>query len=101
MPSVSILAEPPLALVDANVDAKGAREVAQSDLEHLHSEEGQRIAARRYCRPSDPSLADPADAARFGEAQLVRVEDVFGSWASVQKTHFADGGVFDRIYTAQ
>jgi sulfate/thiosulfate-binding protein len=101
VPPVSILAEPPVALVDANVDARGTREVAQAYLEHLYTEEGQRIAARHYYRPSDPSLADPDDVARFADARLVRVEDVFGSWANAQTTHFADGGVFDQIYQGQ
>jgi sulfate/thiosulfate-binding protein len=100
-PTVSVLAEPPVAVVDANVDAKGTRAVAQAYLEYLYSEDGQRIAAKNFYRPSDPSLADPQDVARFGETRLVRVEDVFGSWANAQKTHFADGGVFDQLYTAQ
>jgi sulfate transport system substrate-binding protein len=101
VPPVSVPAEPPVTLVDANVNAKGVRKVAEAYLTQLYSPEGQRIAAKHYYRPSAPQHADPADLARFGETRLVRVEDVFGTWANAQKTHFADGGVFDRMYKAR
>jgi sulfate/thiosulfate-binding protein len=100
VPSLSILAEPPVALVDANADAHGTRDAAQAYLEHLYSEEGQRIAAKHYYRPSKPELVDPADLTRFPDLKLVKLGDVFGNWDEVQKTHFADGGVFDQIYSA-
>jgi sulfate transport system substrate-binding protein len=99
-PEVSVLAEPPVALVDATVDAKGTRAVAQAYLEHLYSDEGQAIAARHFYRPVHPEKADPADIERFATLRRVRVEDVFGTWAEAQRTHFADGGVFDQIYEA-
>ena len=97
VPSVSILAVPPVALVDGNADANGTREVATAYLEYLYSPEGQTIAARHFYRPADPSLADPADIARFPDVKLVTIDD-FGGWAEAQATHFADGGVFDSIY---
>jgi sulfate/thiosulfate transport system substrate-binding protein len=101
VPSVSVLAEPPVTLVDATVDAKGTRAVAQAYLEYLYSETGQTLAAKHYYRPANPDLADPEYLALFPEVRRVRVEDVFGSWSDAQATHFADGGVFDQLYTAQ
>ena len=98
VPSLSILAEPPVALIDGNVDAKGTRAAAEAYLDYLYSEVGQKLAAKHFYRPSKPELADPADVARFPAARLVKLEDVFGSWANAQKTHFSDGGVFDQIY---
>ncbi len=98
VPPLSVRAEPPVALVDGNVDAKGTRAVAQAYLEFLYSETGQKIAARNFYRPSKPELADPEDVGRFADQRVVRVVDVFGSWAAAQQTHFADGGIFDQIY---
>ncbi|WP_037060372.1 sulfate ABC transporter substrate-binding protein [Pseudoxanthomonas suwonensis] len=97
VPSLSILAEPPVALVDRNVDKHGTREVAQAYLQYLYSPEGQKIAAKNYYRPRYPQHADPADVARFPKVELVTIDQVFGSWAAAQKKHFADGGVFDQI----
>ena len=97
VPRLSILAEPPVALVDRNVDKHGTREVAQAYLQYLYSPEGQKIAARHYYRPRHPQFADPADIARFPKVELVTIEGVFGSWAKAQATHFAEGGVFDQI----
>ncbi|NDK39292.1 sulfate ABC transporter substrate-binding protein [Pseudoxanthomonas gei] len=97
VPKLSILAEPPVALVDKNVDKHGTREVAQAYLQYLYSPEGQKIAARHYYRPRHPQFADPADIARFPKVELVTIEGVFGSWAKAQATHFAEGGVFDQI----
>ncbi len=97
VPKLSILAEPPVALVDKNVDKHGTREVAQAYLNYLYSPEGQKIAARHYYRPRYPQYADPADIARFPDVELVTIEGVFGSWAKAQATHFAEGGVFDQI----
>lgn len=99
VPSLSILAEPTVALVDANVDRHGTREVATAYLEYLYSPEGQRLAARHYYRPADPQYADPVDAARFADVALVTIDDpLLGGWANAHARHFADGGTFDRIY---
>ena len=97
VPRLSILAEPPVALVDKNVDKHGTREVAQAYLQYLYSPEGQKIAARHFYRPRHPEFADPADIARFPKVELVTLDKVFGSWAQAQAKHFADGGVFDQI----
>ena len=96
-PKLSILAEPPVALVDKNVDKHGTREVAQAYLQYLYSPEGQKIAAKHFYRPRHPQYADPADIARFPKVELVTIEGVFGSWAKAQATHFSEGGVFDQI----
>jgi len=97
-PPLSILAEPPVTLVDRNVDRKGTRAVAQAYLEYLYSPQGQEIAARHFYRPIDATVA-ARHAKAFPEVELFSIDDVFGGWAKAQKTHFADGGVFDRIYT--
>ncbi|MDP3294029.1 MAG: sulfate ABC transporter substrate-binding protein [Nevskia sp.] len=100
-PSYSILAEPPVALVDKNVDKHGSRAEAEAYLNFLYTPVGQKLAAKHYLRPSKPENADPADLARFQKTTLFKLDDVFGSWAKAQKTHFADGGVFDQIYAAK
>jgi sulfate/thiosulfate transport system substrate-binding protein len=97
VPRLSILAEPPVALVDGNVDKHGTREAAQGYLRFLYSPAGQKLAARHYYRPRHRQYADPADIARFPKVELVTIDQVFGSWAKAQATHFADGGVFDQI----
>ncbi len=97
VPKLSILAEPPVALVDKNVDKHGTREVAQAYLQYLYSPEGQKIAAKHYYRPRHPQFADAADIARFPKVELVTIDKVFGSWAQAQAKHFAEGGVFDQI----
>lgn len=97
-PSVSAEAEPPVTVVDKVVDKKGSREVAEGYLKYLWSEEGQRIAADNYLRPRNAEiLAQYQD--RFPKVDFFSVEQLFGDWRTVQKTHFADGGVFDEIYT--
>jgi sulfate/thiosulfate-binding protein len=98
VPSLSILAEPPVAVVEGNAKAKGNAEAARDYLEYLYSPVGQKLAARHFFRPTDPSAADPADIARFPKLELVSIDKDFGGWASAQKKHFADGGVFDEIY---
>jgi len=95
-PSISILAEPPVALVDKVVDKKGTRKVATAYLEYLYSPEGQDIAGKHYYRPFDPATAAKY-AGQFAKLNLVTIADVFGNWQQVQKTHFSDGGVFDQI----
>ncbi|HEX3351974.1 MAG TPA: sulfate ABC transporter substrate-binding protein [Terriglobales bacterium] len=97
VPSQSILAEPPVALVDKVVDKKGTRNVAQAYLDYLYTPEGQEIAAKNYYRPRLESVAKKY-AAIFPKLRLVTIEDTFGGWQKAQKTHFADGGVFDQIY---
>ena len=97
-PSVSILAEPPVAVVDKVVDRKGTRAVAQAYLEYLYSPEGQDIAGQNYYRPIDPKAAAKYDK-QFPKVELFTIDQLFGGWDKAQKTHFADGGVFDQIYT--
>jgi sulfate/thiosulfate-binding protein len=97
VPSLSILAEPPVAVVDKVVDRKGTRAAAEAYLKFLYSRQGQEIAARQFYRPSDPEVAKNF-AGSFPELQLITVDDVFGGWRNAQKTHFADKGVFDEIY---
>jgi sulfate transport system substrate-binding protein len=97
-PSVSILAEPPVSVVDTVVDKRGTRAVAQAYLEYLYSPEGQEIAGRNYYRPIDPKVAAKF-AAQFPKTALFTIDDVFGGWTKAQATHFADGGTFDQVYT--
>jgi sulfate/thiosulfate transport system substrate-binding protein len=97
VPSQSILAEPPVAIVDKVVDKKGTRAVAQAYLEYLYTPEGQEIAAKNYYRPRLESVAKKY-ASTFPNIKLVTIDEVFGGWQKAQKTHFADGGVFDQIY---
>jgi sulfate transport system substrate-binding protein len=101
VPSVSVLAEPPVAVIDKNAAQHGALDVAQAYLQYLYSPAGQRLAAKHYYRPQQPAQADPADVARFAELELFSVLDEFGGWQAAQRKHFADGGVFDAIYQPQ
>ena len=96
-PPTSILAEPPVAVVDKVVDRHGTRKVAEAYLAYLYSPEGQEIAAKNRYRPVDKAIAAKY-ASLFPAVQLFTVDQVFGGWANAQKTHFADGGVFDQIY---
>ncbi len=98
VPSLSILAEPPVALVDANVDAKKTREQAQAYLEFLYTPKAQAIIARNFYRPRNPEAADSKDIANFPKVELVTIDDVFGGWKKAQPTHFGDGGTFDQLY---
>jgi sulfate/thiosulfate-binding protein len=98
VPSLSILAEPPVAVVDKVVDKKGTRAAAQAYLEFLYSADGQALAAKHYYRPRDKATLAKAKV-RFPELTLVTIDDTFGGWASAQKTHFADGGTFDQVYS--
>lgn len=97
-PSISILAEPPVSLVDGNVDKNGTRKAAEAYLKLLYTKEGQTIAAKNFYRPISPELADPADLARFKDIPLVTIDKDFGGWKKAQAEHFADGGTFDQIY---
>ena len=96
-PPLSILAEPPVSVVDKVVDKKGTRDVAQAYLAYLYSPQGQEIAARNYYRPIDPAIAAKYEK-NFPKINLFTIDAVFGGWTKAQKTHFADGGVFDKIY---
>ena len=100
-PSISILAEPPVAIVDGNVDKNGTRKQAEAYLNLLYDREGQRLAAKNYYRPIKPELADPADIARFKDLKLVTIDKDFGGWTKAQTEHFGDGGTFDQIYRPQ
>lgn len=97
-PSLSIRAEPPVAVVDKVVDKKGTRKVAEEYLNFLWSPEGQEIAAQNYLRPQDPAIAKKY-ANLFPTVKLFTVDEVFGGWKNAQKVHFDDGGSFDQIYT--
>jgi sulfate transport system substrate-binding protein len=97
-PPVSILAEPPVTVIDKTVDKRGTRAVAQAYLEYLYTPEGQEIAARNFYRPIDSGIAAKY-ARQFPKLTLFTIDETFGGWTKAQKTHFADGGVFDQIYT--
>ncbi len=97
VPSASILAEPPVAIVDKVVDRRGTRAAAQAYLEFLYTEQGQEIAAKNYYRPRLKMIAEKY-AGQFTETKLFTIDEVFGGWQNAQKTHFTDGGVFDQIY---
>ena len=96
-PSLSILAEPPLSVVDAVADRKGMRAVAEAYLRYWYSKEGQEIAARNSYRPRDPEIAREYENS-FAKVELFTIDDVFGGWTRAQKEHFSEGGVFDQIY---
>ena len=98
VPSLSILAEPPVSVVDKVVDRKGTRKLAEAYLKELYSPEGQEIAAKNYYRPRDKKVAAKY-AKQFPKVKLVTIDDTFGGWRKAQKIHFADGGVFDQIYS--
>jgi sulfate/thiosulfate-binding protein len=97
-PSLSILAEPAVAVVDKNVDRKGTRAVAQAYLEYLYTEEGQDIAGKNFYRPAVSEKARAKYAKQFSAIKLFKIDDAFGGWAKADKEHFADGGSFDQIY---
>jgi sulfate/thiosulfate-binding protein len=96
-PSVSILAEPPVAVVDKVAEKKGTRDVAEAYLQYWYTKEGQEIAARNFYRPRDAEIAKKFDSS-FAKVDLFTIDEVFGGWTKAQTEHFADGGVFDAIY---
>ena len=98
-PSLSILAEPAVAVIDKNVDKKGTRAVAEEYLNYLYSEEGQDIAGKNFYRPSASEKAKAKYARQFAKVKLFGINEAFGGWAKADKAHFADGGLFDQIYT--
>ncbi|WP_125666284.1 sulfate ABC transporter substrate-binding protein [Paenibacillus baekrokdamisoli] len=97
-PSISVLAEPPVAVVDKNVDKDGNREVAAAYLDFLYTEEAQKLIAQNFYRPQLTSVAEQFKD-QFPDIQMLNINDDFGGWAEAQKKHFSDGGVFDQIYT--
>jgi sulfate/thiosulfate-binding protein len=97
VPSLSILAEPTVTIVDKVVDKRKTRPVAQAYLDYLYSEEGQDIAGKHYYRPTLPSAAAKYEK-QFPKLNLITIDETFGGWQKAQKTHFSDGGVFDQIY---
>lgn len=97
VPSLSILAEPPVAVVDRNVDRKGSRELAEAYLSYLYSEQAQRIAARHFYRPRNPQVAAEFSQ-QFPELELVTIENEFSGWQQVHQQFFAEDALFDRIY---
>jgi len=99
-PSISILAEPPVTVVDKNAKRHHTTDVANEYLKYLYSDEGQEIAAKNFYRPRNEAVATKY-AANFNQLKLVTLDQEFGSWAKAQKTHFADGGVFDQIFQPQ
>ena len=98
-PSISILAEPPVSVVDKSARRKGNEELAKAYLEYLYSDEGQEIAAQNFYRPRNETIAQK-HAGRFPKLKLITIDEVFGGWAKAQKTHFSDGGTFDQISSA-
>ena len=97
VPSLSILAEPSVAVVDKVVDKKGTREVAEAYLQYLYSDEGQEIAAKNFYRPTNTKVAAKY-ADKFPSIKLFKIDEAFGGWKNAYKVHFADGGTFDQIY---
>ena len=96
-PPLSILAEPPIAVVDTVADKKGTRAAAEAYLKYWYTKEGQEIAARNFYRPRDAAVGEKfADS--FAKVDLFTIDDVFGGWTKAQKEHFGEGGVFDQIY---
>ena len=96
-PSISILAEPPVAVVESVAKRHGTEKLAEEYLKYLYSPEGQEIAAKNFYRPIDPTVWE-RHAAKFGKVRLVKIDEAFGGWQKAQKEHFSDGGSFDRIY---
>lgn len=99
VPSVSIIAEPPVAKLDGNAEKNGTTEIADAYLKNLYSDGAQKLIAKHYFRPAYPEKADPADRAQFAKLELFPLSKYFGSWTEAQKTHFSDGGMFDQIYS--
>lgn len=97
VPSISILAEPPVTVVDTNVDKRNTRKLAQAYLDYLYTPEAQEIIAQNFYRPTDPAIAAKY-ADKLTKVQLFTIDDVFGGWAAAQKKHFGDEGIFDEIY---
>jgi len=98
VPSVSILAEPPVAVVDRNLDKHATWEIAEAYIRHLYTPEGQRLAAKHFFRPVTPNMVPSELLAQFANVELFTIQDVAGTWAEAQRKHFADGAIFDQIF---
>src|SRR5690554_4801164 len=98
VPSVSILAEPPVTVVTGNAERRGTLEVSKAYLDYLYTKQGQRLAAKHYYRPTYPELVEPALLKNFPQVKTFTIDEAFGGWQKAQQTHFADGGLFDKIY---
>ena len=98
-PSLSILAEPPVAVVQKNAEKHGTEKVAAAYLEHLFSDEGQNLAAKHFYRPAKSDIVDKALLSKFQKIDLFTIDEVFGGWGKAQKEHFDDGGHFDSMVT--
>jgi sulfate/thiosulfate-binding protein len=97
VPSLSILAEPPVSILTGNTERRGTSDVAKAYVDYLYTPEGQALAARHFFRPQHPEYADSADMQRFAALELFRMEQIFDSWLDVQEKHFSNGGLFDQI----
>lgn len=97
VPSISVVAEPPVALIDKVVDQRGSRKVAEAYLQYLYSPEGQSIAASHFYRPSDPAVATQYEK-QFTPLKLFKVGDLYKDWQTIDRVHFQDGGIFDQVY---
>lgn len=100
IPSLSVLAQPPVAIIDKVVDKKGTRPIAEAYLKYLYSEEGQEIAAKHFYRPTNANIAKKY-ADQFPTIELFKIDEAFGGWKSAYKTHFAEGGTFDQIHSQE
>jgi sulfate transport system substrate-binding protein len=98
VPSLSILAEPPVAVVDKVAAKHGTEKVAKAYLEHLYSPQGQQLAAKHFYRPAIEKSITAEQRKQFADVELFKIDDVFGNWRKAQKEHFDDGGLFDQIY---
>ena len=96
-PSLSILAEPPVAVVDKVAGKHGTKDVAQAYLEYLYTPQGQELAAKHFYRPRDPKVAAKYEV-QFPKVSMITIDEVFGGWKKAQEAHFADGATFDQIY---
>ncbi len=99
-PSLSIVAEPPVTVVDKNAEKHGTKEVATAYLKYLYTDEGQEIAAKNFYRPSNPDIAKKY-ADKFAQLELITIDGIFGGWKNVSKPYFGDGGIFDEIYLSK
>ena len=97
-PSISVLAEPPVAVIDEVATKNGTVEVANAYLEHMYSPQGQQLAAKHFYRPAVAGAVSEAELKQFAQLELFNIDDVFGGWAKAQREHFDDGGLFDQIY---
>ncbi|MET3584121.1 sulfate/thiosulfate-binding protein [Pseudorhizobium tarimense] len=102
VPPISVLAEPPVAVVDANVDKRKTRNAAEAYLKYLYSDEAQNLIAKHFFRPANPAAVAPKLLQRLPQVKLLTIDDpIFGGWPKAQAQHFANGGIFDQIYAGR